>query len=417
VVTIMKVYIETYGCTTNQGDALAMQGIIEEKGHEIVKDTKEADSLILMTCTVIGTTEQRMLHRLRTLNKENKQLIVSGCMASVQQDLIKKTAPSAKILPPRYFHHINDVIEEKKTIFTYKPKTSIPRYHQGIGIIPISEGCSFSCTYCITKKARGILRSYPFNEITDDVHKMVKQGCKEIRVTAQDTASYGQDIKSSLHLLIREISRINGDFMVRIGMMNPLSTWKILTELLNVYSSDKIFKFLHLPVQSGSDIILKNMGRRYTIQRYQYIIESFRELFPDMTIATDIIVAFPGETEKQFIQSCQLLSTIQPDIVHITRFSARPGTIAKKMAGRISTDVAKKRSQKITSLVNEISRKKNTEKIGNRYRVLAMEKRQDYMMGRTINYKSVLFKGGRIGEWVNIEVKEATQTHLIGKIY
>ncbi len=413
----MKVYLETYGCTTNQGDALSMRGILEEKGHEIVKDTKDADSLILMTCTVIGTTEQRILHRLRTLKKENKQLIVSGCMASVQQELIKKTAPSAKILPPRYFHHINDIIEEKITIFTYKPKTSIPRYHQDIGIIPISEGCLFSCTYCITKKARGTLNSYPPNEITNDVRKIVKQGCKEIRLTAQDTASYGRDIKSSLPLLIKEIFKINGDFMIRIGMMNPVSTEKILTELLNVYSSDKIFKFLHLPVQSGSDVILKNMGRRHTIQRYQEIIELFRELFPDITIATDVIVAFPGETEKQFRESCQLLNTIQPDIVNITRFSARPGTMAKKMDGRISTDVAKKRSQKITSLVNEISRKKNTEKIGNRYRVLPMEKRQEYTMGRAINYKPVLFKGGRIGEWVNIEIKEATQTHLIGKIY
>jgi len=413
----MKVYLETYGCATNQGDALSMRGILAEKGHEIVKDIKEADSLILMTCTVIDTTEQRMLHRLRILKKENKQLIVSGCMASVQKDLIKKTAPFAQILPPCYFHHINDVIEGNKTIFTYRPKTSIPRYHQAIGIIPISEGCLFSCTYCITKNARGVLRSYPLNEITDDVSKMVKQGCKEIRLTAQDTASYGQDNKSSLPLLIKKISNIKGDFMLRIGMMNPLSTWKILTELLSVYSSNKAFKFLHLPAQSGSNAILKNMGRRYTIQMCEDIIASFRQLFPDMTIATDIIVAFPGETEKQFIQSCQLLSRIQPDIVNITRFSARPGTIAKKMAGRISTDVAKKRSQKIASLANEISRKKNTEKIGNRYRVLTMEKRQDYMMGRTINYKPVLFKGGRIGEWVNIEVKEATQTHLVGRIY
>lgn len=413
----MKVYLETYGCATNQGDAYAMRGILEKRGHEIVKEIKEADSLVLMTCTVIGTTEQRMLHRIRILNNENKQLIVSGCMASVQKDLIRKTAPSAKVLPPRYFHHINDLIEGKITIFTYQPKTSIPRYHHNIAILPISEGCLFSCTYCITKKARGILRSYPPNEIIDDVHKIVKKGCKEIRLTAQDTASYGRDIKSSLPFLIKEISKINGDFMVRIGMMNPVSAGEILTDLLTVYSSDKIFKFLHLPIQSGSDAILKNMGRRYTIKRYKEIIESFRELFPDITIATDIIVAFPGETERQFQESCQLLGTIKPDIVNITRFSARPGTIAKKMDERISTDVAKKRSQKITSLVKEISIKKNNDKIGKRYRVLAIEKRQEYTMGRTINYKPVLFRGGKIGEWVNIEIKKATQTHLIGKRY
>lgn len=415
--TTMKVYLETYGCATNQGDALSIRGILEKEGHEIVKNIKEADSLILMTCTVIGTTEQRMIHRLRTLNKEKKQLIVSGCMASVQKDLIRKTAPSAKVLPPRYFHHINDLIVGKNTIFKYQPKTSIPRYHQDIAIVPISEGCLFSCTYCITKKARGILRSYPLNEITDDVHKIVKKGCKEIRLTAQDTASYGQDNKSSLPLLINEISKINGDFMVRIGMMNPVSAEKILTELLNVYFSEKIFKFVHLPVQSGSDAILKNMGRRYTIKRYTDIIESFRELFPDITIATDIIVAFPGETERQFRLSCQLLDTIQPDIVNITRFSARPGTIAKTLDERITTDVAKKRSQKMTTLVKEIARKKNDEKIGNKYRVLAIEKRHEYTMGRTINYKPVLFKGGKIGEWINIEIEKATQTHLIGKIY
>lgn len=413
---IVKVWIESYGCATNQGDASIMKGILEERRHKLT-EMDEADALILVTCNVVATTEQRMLHRLHLFKETGKPIIVAGCMASTQPNLIKKVIPEAKLLQPKYLHHIADVVEGKEIKFFYKPKVGLPR-HFGIKMnIPIAEGCPFSCSYCITKLARGKLRSYPIDGLINDISIAIKKGCKEIRLTSQDTASYGMDIGENLSSLLHRCCQIKGNFRIRIGMMNPSSIGNI-EDLLDIYKNKKIYKFLHLPVQSGSNEILKKMNRSYKVKDFIDLVKRFRKEFLDSTISTDIIVAFPSETRKQFEKSCSLIQKVNPDIINITRFSARPGTRAKKMKP-IDTKIAKDRSRKMTSIVNKISYEKNKSKIGKIYEVLLLEKKDGWIIGKASNYKSVFIKDENneysIGDFLNVKIKDVATTHLIGK--
>ncbi|PKK86531.1 MAG: hypothetical protein CVT48_00610 [Thermoplasmata archaeon HGW-Thermoplasmata-1] len=306
----MKFYLEVYGCTTNQGDGASMAGILEEAGHERVDCMGAADILILVTCTVIATTEQRMLHRLKVFGETGKRIVVAGCMASAQAELIRKHAPSAEILGPAYLHHIAQLAEGRCFEREYRPKTGFRRFSDGGAVaIPIAEGCPFACAYCITKAARGKLVSYPREEIVRDVCRAVHGGCREIRLTAQDTAAYGMDCnreyapagaadgasaaeakttkrapgitglftqlttaaadapaKESLSRLVKEVAALPGDFMVRVGMMNPALAKRQINELLDAYDSPKVYKFMHLPVQSGDDDVLLGMRRAHTPQ-------------------------------------------------------------------------------------------------------------------------------------------------------
>ncbi|MGF3554401.1 MAG: tRNA (N(6)-L-threonylcarbamoyladenosine(37)-C(2))-methylthiotransferase, partial [Thermoplasmatota archaeon] len=317
----MKAYLEVYGCTANKADASLVKGILKENKHEIVKNIKNADIIIIHTCTVINTTEQRMLSRLRFFKKTGKKIIVSGCMASVQSTLIKSILPKAIILPPQFLHHISDVIIDKKTKFVAKNKTQFSKYYEDIfAPITIAEGCMLSCSYCITSLARGKLKSYPINEIIENICSALKQGCKEIQLTAQDTSSYGLDLGNDLGKLLKNVSKIKGDFRIRVGMMNPYTCLKNLDSIIDGFNDDKIYKFLHLPVQSGDDDILKKMNRKYNVNDFIDIINKFRKRYKDITISTDIIVGFPTETDEQFNHSINLIKLIKPDITNITRY-------------------------------------------------------------------------------------------------
>ncbi|RLF29666.1 MAG: hypothetical protein DRN05_01100 [Thermoplasmata archaeon] len=415
----MKIYVEDYGCTANKNDTSILLGILKQDRHRIVKKIDDADVLILVTCTVIGTTEQRMLSRLKVFKKTNKKLVVTGCMAAVQPDLIRSIAPDAKILPPRYNHHILDIITEKKDIaFVEKNKTLMPKYYHGITApIAIAEGCTSSCSYCITRFARGKLTSYPIHEIIQDIHAALKQGCKEIQITAQDTASYGLDTGSNLARLLSEICSIKASFKIRVGMMNPFTTLKNLDSILEAYADNKIYKFLHLPVQSGDNTILKRMNRGYTVEDFMGIIRRFRKRYPEITIATDIIVGFPGETKEHFQHTIDLIKKTKPDVVNITRYSTRPYTEAKKMK-KIPTDIVKERSKKLTEICKKIAETNNLRHVGKKYDILIVEKgKNNTYIGRTENYKPIVIKEKvKIGSFVTVEIENAETTHLVGKL-
>ena len=415
----MKIYLETYGCTANKSDESVMLGVLKKNNYEIVKNIEDADVLVLLTCTVIGTTEQRMLSRLRTFKKTNKIIVVAGCMASVQADLIRSIVPKAKLLSPRCSHHIADIIQEKNVVFAEENKNFAPKYFENITApISISEGCNLSCSYCITHLARGQLTSYPMGEIVQDVCFAIKQGCKEIQITAQDTASYGSDTGDNLGKLLLSICGIDGLFRVRVGMMNPFNVLKNLENIINAYNDQKIYKFLHLPVQSGDNDILKKMNRKYAVDDFIKIVKKFIEKHSNITLSTDVIVGFPTETDEQFQRTVELLRTVQPDIVNITRYSARPQTKAKTMKPRIPTDVVKERSKHLTELCSAISKGKNRGYIGKKYTILVTEMgKNDTFMGRAENYKPVILNEKvKIGSFSPVEIEDAASTYLIGKL-
>jgi len=415
----MKVYLEVYGCTANKSDASLILGLLKEKHHEIVKKMDDADVLILLTCTVIGTTEQRMLSRLRIFEKTGKKIIVAGCMTSVQSELIKSVAPDAKLLQPQYSHHIIDLLNDKSVTFKEENKTRFSKHFDELTApISIAEGCMSSCSYCITSLARGKLKSYPINEIAEDVCSALKQGCKEIQLTAQDTGSYGLDTGQNLGNLLSEVCKIKGEYRIRVGMMNPYTALKNLDSTIQAYADPKIYKFLHLPVQSGDNEILQKMNRKYNVEDFLQIIKKFRNKYPDITISTDVIVGFPTETDEQLQNTVDLLNKIKSDIVNITRYSARPYTKAKTLEGRVKTEIVKERSRILTEFCSKVSKENNQRHIGKNYKVLITEKgKKNTFVGRAENYKPVVIKEKvRFGDFYEVKITNAETTYLVGNL-
>ena len=415
----MKVYLEVFGCTANKSDASLIMGILKENNYDIVENINLADYLVLLTCTVINTTEQRMLSRLKVFRKTGKKIIVTGCMATIQKDLIKSILPDVILLPPQQVYHIADIIENKKTTFTDKNKTSFSKYFENtIAPISIAEGCKFSCSYCITSLARGKLKSFPIDEIKQNIFSAIKQGCKEIQLTAQDTSSYGLDSGNNLGELLLNINNIKGKYRVRVGMMNPFTLKKNIYSIIKGYQDSKIYKFIHIPAQSGDNEILKMMNRKYSVDEFLEIINIFRKNYPNITISTDVIVGFPTETDTQFQNTVDLIKRVKPDITNITRFSARPYTKAKTMKGRIKTEIVKNRSKILTEICNKNSMKKNSTHVGKKYIALITEEgKNNTTVGRTENYKPiVLNKKIDIGTFVPVVVTDAESTYLVGSI-
>jgi threonylcarbamoyladenosine tRNA methylthiotransferase CDKAL1 len=415
----MKIYVETYGCTANKSDERLLVGLLTQNGHELVQTMTQADVLVLLTCTVIGTTEQRMLSRLRVFEKTHKKIIVTGCMPTVQEDLITSIVPDACLLPCQSIQHITDVIAGNRPALMQTKKTMLPRrYDTIIAPILIAEGCRLSCSYCITRFARGPLRSFPIQDIVSDVTIALKQGCKEIQLTAQDTASYGLDTGTDLGALLTQLRGLDGKFRIRVGMMNPTTLKKNLDSILTAYQHHTIYQFLHLPVQSGDDGILRKMNRGYTVKDFTSLVERFRKKIPNLTLATDVIVGFPTETEEQFKKTLQLIEDVSPDIINITRFSARPLTIAKKMKGRIPTSIVKQRSKQISALCTKITLEKNKQHLGSTSMVAITEKgKHNTYTGRTESYKQVVFKQPVVlGDVVKTKIIDAAPTYIVGKL-
>jgi MiaB-like tRNA modifying enzyme len=281
-------------------------------------------------------------------------------------------------------------------------------------IVAMAEGCLSSCSYCSVKLARGDLRSYPLELVAEEAKQAIRAGYKEIKLTAQDTAAYGVDIGADLPALIREISSIPGNFKIRVGMVNPTFAKQILPGLLDAYNDEKVYKFLHIPVQSGDDGVLSSMRRGYTVDEFLELVQAFRGTFEDLQLSTDIIVGFPGEDEKAFAHTCELVRKIKPDNVNVSRFTPMPKTDAARMPQVNGREVAK-RSRALAELWHEIGHEINKSYVGRVESGLVVEKgeRRGFVV-RLSNYKPVLVQEGRPGEFVDVRIVEATPTYLKG---
>ncbi len=423
-----KIFIETFGCSANYNNSEIMAGLLVKKGHKVVSEPRNADLIIVNTCTVKQPTENRVKKSIMDFLKLKKKIIIAGCMPEVQKDLLKTIAPNASLVGPHHLKMISSVVDKvfkNKTVERIGKRNEIKlncpelRKNPIIQIIQISEGCNGSCSYCIVRLAKGKLFSYPESEIVKQIESGIKNNCKEIWLTSQDNAAYGQDKNTNLVSLLRKIVSIKGEFKVRIGMMDPNNVLLILDDLIKSLKSDKLFKFLHIPLQSGNDQILKKMKRPYTVDEFKKIIKKLRKEIPEITISTDIICGFPSETEEQFNDSIKLIKEIKPDVLNISRFWPRPGTKAAKMENQIHGNLTKQRSQLLTKEFNNISFEKNKNWIKWKGHVLIDEKGKDNsFVGRNYCYKPVVVKSKKelLGKEVNIRVNEATNHTLRGKI-
>lgn len=411
----MRVRVEAYGCTMNQGEGAVLEKKLESLGHEVVQSAEDADLVVLNTCTVIRPTETKMLKRMKEISKQGKQLIVSGCMAAVQPDQVMETAPNALVISPFEYDLFTPLVTEHFGVGNF---TRILEPDFVTAIVPIAQGCLGSCTYCITRIARGKLKSYGMESVVKSCKESVSQGAKELLITAQDTACYGLDVGHNLAELIDAISDIPGKFRMRIGMMNPDSLHKVIDDLILSWDSEKVYKFLHLPVQSGSDRVLKAMGRHYTVDDFKAQVARFRKRYRNLTLSTDVITGFPGETDKDYRKTMELIEEVKPNIVNVTRYSPRPGTPAAKAKNQVPGWMSKERSRELTTLRFRISKSINIGKEGDREEVLVTEKgKNDTYIGRTVSYTPVVIEEGvRLGDFVEVEIVRSAPTHLIGRL-
>jgi threonylcarbamoyladenosine tRNA methylthiotransferase CDKAL1 len=366
-----KVWIEAYGCSASMADSEMISGLLKEAGYEIASKKSESALNLIVTCSVKDTTEHRMLSRIRTMNKSGKPLIVAGCLPKADRAKVESVTSSASLLGPNCIDKAPDAARlalagGRLMALRDSPldKVNIPRVRLNpvVSIVEIASGCMSQCTFCQTKIAKGWLRSYRIGDIVRQIKSDIKSGCKEVWLSSTDNGCYGRDIDTNLVELLKDCCSIEGSFKIRVGMMNPMYLPAIIDRMVSLfYESDKLFKFLHIPVQCGSDRVLKKMKRGHTAKIFMDAVEAFRARIPEMTISTDIIVGFPSETEDDFKETIDLVERSQPDIVNISRYAARPGTEAYEWKGtRVNSQVSKQRSEYLHALTRRIAKKHNS---------------------------------------------------------
>ena len=394
-----------------------MQEALLRGGHDVLAAEGEADAHLLVTCTVIDRTERDMVKRMRSLAATGKPLVVAGCMAAAQRGVVHQVVPGAHVVPPRRWPEVAALFAADDACAERARDAEVLAVGHGDAIVPIAQGCVGRCAYCITRVARGRVTSYPVGYLIAQVRGHVARGAREIKLTGQDTAAWGVDVGASLPDLLAAITAIPGDFRVRVGMADPLAVLPILDGLVDAYRSEKVFKFLHLPVQSGDDGILERMRRDYAVADFERIVRAFRAAHPGLTLSTDVIVGFPRETEETVAATLALLERVRPDIVNVTRFSPRPGTPAAGWEAPVGWRV-KEWSRRVVAAKSQIAREVNEAHVGRTVRVLVTEPgKPGTTIARTDAYKQVVLPGTHaVGAFLDARIVRATDVDLAGVV-
>ncbi|MFW9929768.1 MAG: tRNA (N(6)-L-threonylcarbamoyladenosine(37)-C(2))-methylthiotransferase [Candidatus Thorarchaeota archaeon] len=430
-------YIETYGCASNKADSYIISTVLKDVNYVQVP-LNDAEFIIINTCGVKQQTENKIKRRLRNLYERykkniNKHLIITGCLPHIAEGYIKvieRIVPNygaiidlnsiqdiPKILNEVRSGHHNLIIKSIDLLDKSQFKIDYPP-GKTTGIIPISEGCLGACTYCCVKNARGRLNCYNPLSIIDNVKSQLNQGIKQIYLTSQDCSTYEyNDI--NLADLIKNIVILKEKFYLRVGMINPEFLVKELDQLITIFNFDKVYKLFHMPLQSGSDGILKKMNRTYRINPVIESLRILKEEIPNLSFSTDIICGFPGETETDFNDTIQLIKKIKPQILNISKFTPRPGTKAKQMA-QINGKVIKERSMRLSHIFRESLTDANVEWEGWEGEVLVLHPgdKPHQAFGRNIAYKNVFIENyhEKFGKFVEVEIEKVNGFNLFGFI-
>jgi MiaB-like tRNA modifying enzyme len=418
-----KIFVEAYGCSASFADSEMISGLILNGGHTLVDNSSESDLNIVVTCSVKDVTANKMIHRIKSL--KSKPLVVAGCFPKAEKSTVEKFAENASLLGPnslgKTLQVIDSTLNGRKQISLEDSdlsKVGLPkvRLNPVVGIVEIASGCMSECTFCQTKLSKGDLSSYRLGDIVRQVQTEIKEGCKEVWLTSTDNGCYGFDIGTDLPSLVNAVVEIPDDFMIRVGMMNPMYMPRIKENLIKSFDNDKVFKFLHIPVQSGSDKVLHDMKRGHTVETFREIVKMAKERFGNFTISTDVIVGFPSETEEDFQKTVNLLDETRPDMINLSKYSARPGTEAAEWK-QIDVAEVKRRSKIIFEQISKISMENNKKWIGWTGKVLFDEKIDEGVKGRNFAYKPVFVQNAvDIGQSHIVEITDVTVNSLLGKI-
>ncbi len=413
-----KVCVKSFGCSANIGEGEAMQGLLDEANMRLASD-ENADVVVLNVCTVKGDTAAlREIRHARQVNPGSK-LVIGGCVTRDLAAKVRKIDAGVSIITT---HSLTDIVPTVQRavrgehvedfFFSRTSKAALPRVRHNpvIAIVPTSSGCLDACSFCSTRLVKGRLVSYPPEEIISEVQRAVAQGCKEIWLTGQDSGCYGFDIGTDMAKLLAKIVQVEGDFKIRIGMGNPRHLHAYLDRLIPIMKRGKVFKFIHLPVQCGNDDVLKAMRRQHTVGDYLTLVKRLRDEIPDITISTDIIVGFPGETDEQFQDTVRLVEKTRPTVVNLARFAPREGTLAAKMDGQVSGEEKKRRSRILTDVFRRIASEENRGWIGWTGEITIIENGlPGTRVGRNHAYKHVAITGSLgLGEKLRVRIVDAS---------
>lgn len=389
-----RVYVEAHGCSASYSDSEMVSGILHNGGHTLVQDESESDVGILVTCSVKDATANRMIHRIKTMGE--KPLVVAGCMPKAERNTVEKFAGNASLMSPDALGSVLTVVDStlagSRTVVldgdVVKPDIPRVRLNPSISIVQIASGCMSECSFCQTKISKGDVTSYRLGDITRQIRHDISDGCLEVWLSSTDNGCYGLDIGTDLPTLIDVVTEIPDNYMVRVGMMNPMYMPRIRDRLIAAYRSPKVYKFLHIPVQSGSDRVLADMRRGHTAKTFADVMRRFRREFPSSTVSTDIITGFPSETDSEFEETVSMIHELRPDIINLSKYSARPGTEAAGM-DQLDVGTIKRRSRIIHDIASSISLESNQEWIGWRGDVLFAEAAPHGSRGRNLAYRPV----------------------------
>lgn len=395
-----KFFVLNYGCAANKAYSEALREKLLKSGALEAEDLESANMVIINSCTVKGATESKIVAEIKKLKSKGKEVIVTGCMAVAQPGMVSHFVGRSNTIS------LEELIGRNG--LPALPKRPSSRYTH---IVPISRGCLGHCTYCITKLAVGRLRSYSKEEIIDSIISGLKEGAKEIFLTAQDLAIYGQDRgENKLIELLEAIDKIPFNFIVRLGMMTPNGFENVAEPLVDlVKSSDKFYKFLHLPLESGDDRILKLMGREYDSSTFRRLVNFSKEQISNLNFTTDIIVGFPTEDEEAFNNTRNLICELKPFKVNISKFTPRPHTLAAYFP-KVKSEVINERTKELSKIVRKLSKEHKEALVKSKIKAIPLKKLSEGIyFGRSVNYVSLIINSSRkieLGTIEEVTVKE-----------
>lgn len=402
-----------------------------EKDYEIVDFEEAADIYVVNTCTVTNMSDRKSRQIIRRAKESNKNslLVVTGCYAQVAKDELEKIEEIDIVIGNQEKKDIVTFVEEKQKekiekvsdilyeksfaefgASTYTDKTR--------AVIKVQDGCDRFCSYCIIPYARGRIRSRKPEEVIAEIEQLAKKGIKEVVITGIHLASYGKEYKPHISLLelLKEINEIEGIQRIRLGSLEPTLMTKDFIE--GLVKLEKICDHFHLSLQSGCDETLERMNRRYTAEEFEQGIKIIRDNFPNVSLTTDVIVGFPGETEEEFSKTYKFLDRIKFYKMHVFKYSARKGTKAAVMQNQITGEIKEKRSNKLIELSNKNQKEQNQKYIGKEIDVLFEEQDGEYIKGHTTNYIMVYVKSEdkTLEDTIRkVKITNALDEHLIGK--
>ncbi|XP_041040112.1 threonylcarbamoyladenosine tRNA methylthiotransferase isoform X1 [Carcharodon carcharias] len=426
-----KIWVKTWGCSHNNSDGEYMAGQLAVYGYKITENSLEADLWLLNSCTVKNPAEDHFRNSIKKAQEQNKKVVVAGCVPQAQprMDYIK----GLSIIGVQQIDRVVEVVEETikghsvRLLGQKKDKgkrlggarLDLPKIRKNplIEIISINTGCLNACTYCKTKHARGDLASYSVAELVDRAIHSFQEGVCEIWLTSEDTGAYGRDIGTDLPTLLWKLVQVIPEgAMLRLGMTNPPYILEHLEEMAKILLHPRVYSFLHVPVQTGSDTVLMDMKREYCIADFKRVADFLKEQVPGITIATDIICGFPGETEADFQETVKLVQEYKFPSLFINQFYPRPGTPAAKME-QVPAQMKKQRTRVLSQLFQSYT--PYDHKIGERQHVLITEESFDgqYYVAHNKFYEQVLVPKQLelMGKMIEVDIYEAGKHFMKGK--